>query len=351
MKLISSFWLICALFPITKTPDYNIIFSKIDNRVYAFVNDELVFDSQFINGNPELNLSLDAFVFIDDSKNEIDEILNDMNKNSPMKRLLQGDVGSGKTIVAACAVYSASNAGFKTALMAPTEVLAEQHYNSLEPILKKYNIKTYLLTSSVKDREEIVKQMTSSEPVFFIGTHALIQDDVFFNNLGLAIIDEQQRFGVDQRKRLIESTNIIPHQIVMTATPIPRTTALAVYGDLDISVIDELPPGRKEVENILLSGHESDNNLVVDFAMRYGNPSIKRKIYALQEKGCENLIILPLYPQYAAATTATVCDEVYRTLMKMRWQPSLKIIPHYESDPLYIDALVNSINKKINEIN
>ena len=204
-------------------------------------------------------------------KRTIDEILNDMNKNSPMKRLLQGDVGSGKTIVAACAVYSASNAGFKTALMAPTEVLAEQHYNSLEPILKKYNIKTYLLTSSVKDREEIVKQMTSSEPVFFIGTHALIQDDVFFNNLGLAIIDEQQRFGVDQRKRLIESTNIIPHQIVMTATPIPRTTALAVYGDLDISVIDELPPGRKEVENILLSGHESDNNLVVDYCNHHLN--------------------------------------------------------------------------------
>ena len=92
-------------------------------------------------------------------------------------------------------------------------------------------------------------------------------------------------------------------------------------------------------------------NIIIDFAMRYGNPSIKRKIYKLHEMGCENLIILPLYPHYAAATTATVCDEVYRTLMKMRWQPSLKIIPHYESDPLYIDALVNSINKKINEIN
>ena len=93
-----------------------------------------------------------------------------------------------------------------------------------------------------------------------------------------------------------------------------------------------------------------EKNLVIDFAMRYGNPSIKSKIAKLHKDGCENLIILPLYPQYAAATTATVCDEVYRTLMKMRWQPSLKIIPHYESDPLYIDALVNSINKKINEI-
>jgi ATP-dependent DNA helicase RecG len=202
-------------------------------------------------------------------KRTINEILKDMNKNSPMKRLLQGDVGSGKTIVAACAVYSASNAGFKSALMAPTEVLAEQHYNSLTPILVKHNIKTYLLTSSVKDRSEIINQMSSAEPVFFIGTHALIQEHVIFNNLGLAIIDEQQRFGVDQRKKLIESSNIIPHQIVMTATPIPRTTALAVYGDLDISIIDELPPGRQEIENILLSGLESDNNQVVDYCKQH----------------------------------------------------------------------------------
>jgi len=101
----------------------------------------------------------------------------------------------------------------------------------------------------------------------------------------------------------------------------------------------------KKVSKVL-----ADENLIVDFAMRYGNPSIKSKILNLHQKGCENLVILPLYPQYAAATTATVCDEVYRTLMKMRWQPSLKIIPHYESEPLYIDALVNSINKKINEV-
>ena len=111
--------------------------------------------------------------------------------------------------------------------------------------------------------------MSSAEPVFFIGTHALIQENVVFNNLGLAIIDEQQRFGVDQRKKLIESSNIIPHQIVMTATPIPRTTALAVYGDLDISIIDELPPGREEIENILLSGLESDNNQVVDYCKQH----------------------------------------------------------------------------------
>ena len=235
-------------------------------------SNKLITGSEKIQSNNELmeafTENLD-FELTSAQKRTINEILIDMNKNSPMKRLLQGDVGSGKTIVAACAVYSASNEGFKSALMAPTEVLAEQHYNSLNPILDKHNIKTYLLTSSVKDRSEIINQMSSAEPVFFIGTHALIQENVVFNNLGLAIIDEQQRFGVDQRKKLIESSNIIPHQIVMTATPIPRTTALAVYGDLDISIIDELPPGREEIENILLSGLESDNNQVVDYCKQH----------------------------------------------------------------------------------
>ena len=235
-------------------------------------SNKLIIGSEKIQSNSELmntfTENLD-FELTSAQKRTINEILKDMNKNSPMKRLLQGDVGSGKTIVAACAVYSASNAGFKSALMAPTEVLAEQHFNSLTPILVKHNIKTYLLTSSVKDRTEIINQMSSAEPVFFIGTHALIQEHVIFNNLGLAIIDEQQRFGVDQRKKLIESSNIIPHQIVMTATPIPRTTALAVYGDLDISIIDELPPGRQEIENILLSGLESDNNQVVDYCKQH----------------------------------------------------------------------------------
>ncbi|MAW26769.1 MAG: ATP-dependent DNA helicase RecG [Actinobacteria bacterium] len=235
-------------------------------------SNKLIIGSEKIQSNNELMKAFTEnldFELTTAQKRTINEILKDMNKNSPMKRLLQGDVGSGKTIVAACAVYSASNAGFKSALMAPTEVLAEQHFNSLTPILVKHNIKTYLLTSSVKDRTEIINQMSSAEPVFFIGTHALIQENVIFNNLGLAIIDEQQRFGVDQRKKLIESSNIIPHQIVMTATPIPRTTALAVYGDLDISIIDELPPGRQEIENILLSGLASDNNQVVDYCKQH----------------------------------------------------------------------------------
>ncbi len=235
-------------------------------------SNKLIIGSEKIQSNNELMKTFTEnldFELTSAQKRTINEILKDMNKNSPMKRLLQGDVGSGKTIVAACAVYSASNAGFKSALMAPTEVLAEQHFNSLTPILVKHNIKTYLLTSSVKDRTEIINQMSSAEPVFFIGTHALIQENIIFNNLGLAIIDEQQRFGVDQRKKLIESSNIIPHQIVMTATPIPRTTALAVYGDLDISIIDELPPGRQEIENILLSGLASGNNQVVDYCKQH----------------------------------------------------------------------------------
>jgi len=238
------------------------IFNRKKNDHKKILGSEKVYtDIKTINKFTE---NLD-FKLTNAQKRTIEEILDDMNKNSPMKRLLQGDVGSGKTIVAACAVYSTSNAGYKSALMAPTEVLAEQHYNSLNPILEKYDIKSYLLTSSVKERDEIINQMSSPDPVFFIGTHALIQDSIEFNNLGLAIIDEQQRFGVDQRKKLIDSSNITPHQIVMTATPIPRTTALAVYGDLDISIIDELPPGRQEIENILLSGLDDDNNKVAEY--------------------------------------------------------------------------------------
>ena len=146
-----------------------------------------------------------------------------------MKRLLQGDVGSGKTIVAAAAVYAAINSSHQAVLMAPTEVLAEQHFNSLKKILIFNDIQIYLLTSSVTDRDKIMKIINDGTPALIIGTHALIQDKVNFKNLGLAIIDEQQRFGVEQRKKLTSNQEKTPHQLVMTATPIPRTTALAIY--------------------------------------------------------------------------------------------------------------------------
>jgi len=191
-------------------------------------------------------------------KKVINEIFKDMSNEFPMKRLLQGDVGSGKTIVAAAAVYATINSLHQAVLMAPTEVLAEQHFISLSQILIFNDIEIHLLTSSVTDRDKIMQTINDGTPALIIGTHALIQDNVKFNNLGLAIIDEQQRFGVEQRKKLTSDLKDTPHQLVMTATPIPRTAALAIYGDLDLSVIDELPPGRKSINSILLEGRTED---------------------------------------------------------------------------------------------
>lgn len=187
------------------------------------------------------------------------EIFDDLKNDYPMKRLLQGEVGSGKTVVASIAIYSAVQSGYQVALMAPTEVLCEQHFKSLNSFLGKSGIKQYLLTSSTKEREIIDRKIKEGEPGLYIGTHSLIQEKIKFKNLGLAIIDEQQRFGVDQRKKLITNENTIPDQLVMTATPIPRTTALSIYGDLDITTINELPPGRKKIESHLFNGLESDN--------------------------------------------------------------------------------------------
>ena len=192
------------------------------------------------------------------------EILDDLMKEYPMKRLLQGDVGSGKTVVASVAIYAAYISGYQVALMAPTEVLAEQHFNSIKIFLNNYDLPINLLTSSIKDRESILKNIENGTPGLFIGTHALIQEKIQFTNLGLAIIDEQQRFGVEQRKKLINQNGVIPDQLIMTATPIPRTTALSIYGDLEISSINEMPPGRKEVVSYLFSGLQNDNIAVFD---------------------------------------------------------------------------------------
>ena len=202
------------------------------------------------------------FKLTNSQKKVINEIFSDMKNTSPMKRLLQGDVGSGKTIVAASAIYASIKSSHQAVLMAPTEVLAEQHFNSLSKIFKYKGIIIFLLTSSTTDRDQIMKTIEDGTPALIIGTHALIQDKVKFNNLGLAIIDEQQRFGVEQRKKLSSSQDKTPHQLVMTATPIPRTTALAIYGDLDLSVIDEMPPGRKTINSILYEGSKEDTEKI-----------------------------------------------------------------------------------------
>src|SRR5436305_8698097 len=178
----------------------------------------------------------------------IGEILGDLAQNKPMCRLLQGDVGAGKTAVAAAALFTAALNGYQGAIMAPTELLAEQHAQSISAMLEPFGIRTVLLTGSLKQRERTMGRMAieNGEAMVAIGTHALIQEDVSFQRLGLVIVDEQHRFGVEQRDALRQK-GYHPHMLVMTATPIPRTLALTLYGDLDVSVIDELPPGRQKV--------------------------------------------------------------------------------------------------------
>ena len=183
----------------------------------------------------------------------IDEILADFKKGAPMNRLVQGDVGSGKTMVAAAAAYCAIRNGRQAALMAPTEILAEQHYQSLGRLLAPLGIRTELLTGSmtVKEKRQVRERIASGQAQLAVGTHALLSDATEFHNLGVVITDEQHRFGVGQRAKL-SAKGADPHLLVMSATPIPRTLALLMYGDLDVSILDERPPGREDVDTFLV---------------------------------------------------------------------------------------------------
>ncbi len=191
------------------------------------------------------------FTLTDAQQRVISEIRGDLVKGKCIKRLVQGDVGSGKTVVAMCACFIAAKNGYQTAVMAPTEILAKQHFENFKKILPSLNVG--LLTSSVKKKEkdEVLLKLEKGETDVVVGTHALIQDNVKFHKLGMIVADEQHRFGVVQRQKLIEKGDN-PHIVVMTATPIPRTLSLIMYGDLNISVIDELPPGRQEIKTYLL---------------------------------------------------------------------------------------------------
>lgn len=215
-------------------------------------------------------------------KRVIKEIRNDLGSNAQMNRLLQGDVGSGKTIVALMSILIAIDNGFQACLMAPTEILSVQHYNGLQLLCNKLNTSIELLTGSIKTskRREIHEKLENGTLDLLIGTHALLEDKVKFKNLGLAIIDEQHRFGVAQRSKLWHKNDYPPHVLVMTATPIPRTLAMSVYGDLDISVIDELPPGRKDIKTV----HRFDANRLKVFRF------IKEEI----TKGRQVYIVYPL---------------------------------------------------------
>ncbi|BAZ80803.1 ATP-dependent DNA helicase RecG [Sphaerospermopsis kisseleviana CS-549] len=197
------------------------------------------------------------FKFTNAQQRVINDILNDLQKPTPMNRLVQGDVGSGKTVVAVVAILAAIQSGYQAALMAPTEVLAEQHYRKLVSWFNLLHLPVELLTGSTKTakRREIHSQLETGELPLLVGTHALIQDKVNFQRLGLVVIDEQHRFGVEQRAKL-QQKGEQPHVLTMTATPIPRTLALTVHGDLDVSQIDELPPGRQAIKTSLLTGQQ-----------------------------------------------------------------------------------------------
>jgi len=194
------------------------------------------------------------FQLTDDQKKALWQILKDLEKPQPMNRLLNGDVGSGKTVVATIAALNTISAGFQAAFMAPTEILAKQHFKTLQNFLKPWGVKIALMTGKENflndqklKRKEILEKIKTGEVNLILGTHALIQEEVDFKKLGLVIIDEQHRFGIEQRAKLCRKQNFTPHLLSMSATPIPRTLALTIYGDLDLSLIKELPAGRKQI--------------------------------------------------------------------------------------------------------
>jgi len=210
-------------------------------------------------------------------KRVIREIRSDMKTGLQMNRLLQGDVGSGKTMVALLSTLIALDNGFQACIMAPTEILANQHFESISESLNSLPLKVELLTGSTKKkaRNQILEDLKSNKINILIGTHALIEQDVEFFNIGLVVIDEQHRFGVAQRAKLWKKGNVLPHVLVMTATPIPRTLAMTLYGDLDVSVIDELPKGRKPIKTV--HQHENNRPLVMDFLKK--EIAIGRQVY------------------------------------------------------------------------
>jgi len=254
------------------------------------------------------------FELTDAQKRVIKEIRNDLGSKAQMNRLLQGDVGSGKTIVALMAMLIALDNGFQTCLMAPTEILSIQHYNSLVEMCSKLNISISLLTgsSNTSQRKEIHQNLENGTLDILIGTHALLEDKVKFKNLGLAIIDEQHRFGVEQRSKLWHKNEFPPHVLVMTATPIPRTLAMSVYGDLDLSIIDELPPGRKEIKTV----HRYDSNRLKVFKF------IRDEI----EKGKQIYIVYPLIQESETMDYKDLMDgyeSIEREFPKPKYQISI----------------------------
>jgi ATP-dependent DNA helicase RecG len=237
------------------------LFEKIDNHFNRFYKEGLKFE------------------LTNAQKRVLKEIRRDTLSGRQMNRLLQGDVGSGKTIVALLTILMALDNGFQACLMAPTEILANQHYENIMELLRGMKVEIALLTGSIKGkaRKYILEGLANGSIHIVIGTHALIEETVVFQNLGMVIIDEQHRFGVAQRARLWTKNEIPPHILVMTATPIPRTLAMTIYGDLDVSVIDELPPGRKPIKTV----HRTDAARLQVFGFLRNEIAKGRQVYVV----------------------------------------------------------------------
>ena len=235
------------------------LFEKIDNFFDRFYKERMPFE------------------LTNAQKRVVKEIRRDTLSGKQMNRLLQGDVGSGKTMVALLTMLMAIDNGYQACLMAPTEILAQQHYASIESLLRGMGLEVVLLTGSVKGktRKYILSNLKEGNIHIIIGTHALIEDHVEFKNLGMVVIDEQHRFGVEQRSKLWAKNVLPPHVLVMTATPIPRTLAMTVYGDLDVSIIDELPPGRKPIRTV----HRTDSDRLRVFGFVRDQIAEGRQVY------------------------------------------------------------------------
>ena len=257
-------------------------------------------------------------------KKVVREIHQDMKSGEPMNRLLQGDVGSGKTLVALISMLIAQGNGFQAALMAPTEILANQHYETISSLLQDLPIRIALLTGSVKRslRKPMLEGLKSGEISFLIGTHALLEDEVQFSSLGLVVIDEQHRFGVAQRAKMRLKSTLSPHVLVMTATPIPRTLAMTFYGDLEVSIIDELPPGRKPIQTM----HRFESHRAQLYQFMREQISLGRQVYVVYPliEESETLDFKSLEDGYRSITESFPSPEFHVSMVHGKLPPEEK---------------------------
>jgi ATP-dependent DNA helicase RecG len=304
---------------VRKRTEKGFVFSKSGDVLSNFYHHKLPFD------------------LTEAQKRVIREIRKDMQTGQHMNRLLQGDVGSGKTLVALITMLIAQGNGFQSALLAPTEILSAQHFETIVSFLSDLPIRCALLTGSVKraQRKPLLEALANGEIDILIGTHALLEDEVIFKNLGLVVIDEQHRFGVAQRAKMRKKNTMAPHVLVMTATPIPRTLAMTFYGDLDVSVIDELPPGRKPIQTI----HRFDTHRLQLFNFMREQIGLGRQIYVVYPliDDSETLDFKSLSDGFEAISRAFPLPEYQVSIVHGKLKPEVK---EYEMKR-FVDGITN----------